>query len=84
MKNKQTLITKESNSNSLANFDDFNIFNGEIIEDPVEQYKLKLGGQSSSRTVETRIKRIGDVLFSTTLLVSKFFCPKHHHFTPGF
>jgi integrase/recombinase XerD len=54
--------TTTNDSNSIAkiekkiNLPSINIFDVDIIQDPVEQYKLRLSSKFSTRTVEARIK----------------------------
>lgn len=57
------LINKvERNKNALSRVPNTSsIFGGNLILDPVEQYKLRLGSEASSRTVETRINECAKI-----------------------
>ena len=58
----KNLISKENNKNGLTKFQSTGMMNPQnsfvdnLVIDPVEQYKLRLGTSASSRTVESRMK----------------------------
>lgn len=58
MQNREVFIAQSRNElvEINQNQNNLSIFDGEIIENPIEQYKLRLGSHCSSRTIDSRMK----------------------------